>query len=115
MKTTSVLFTTMVCAALMHGTGYAAPSDPVPEQPPSEYRQKSIHPKIASGNLSGLHQNTSSNNRALSMRPPSVGPLPWPSFKNVRNHSSSPAIIGGSANSTRDTAAINGTGMNRKP
>jgi len=35
-------------------------------------------------------------------------------FKNAHNRGASLAIIGGPANSTRNTAAVNGTSMNRK-
>ena len=39
-----------------------------------------------------------------------------PSLNNVRHRGPNPAVIGGSANSdTRNTGAINGTQMNRKP
>ena len=63
----------------------------------------------------GLIQNEKGNHvlpvRSPSIVRPSVSPL-----DNVRHRGPNPAVIGGSANSiTRNTGAINGTRMNRKP
>jgi hypothetical protein len=42
-------------------------------------------------------------------------PLGGPFLSNTRNRDSSLAVISGATNPSRSTAAINGTGMNRKP
>lgn len=55
------------------------------------------------------------SNRSLLVRAPAVAALSGQEFKNARNPSASLAISGGPANSTRNTAAINGTNMKRKP
>lgn len=55
------------------------------------------------------------NSRNLPVRPRAIAVLDGPQFKNPRNRGSSLAIRGGPANSTRNTAVINGTGMKRKP
>jgi len=66
----------------------------------------------------GLIQNETVNN-ALPVRPRSVvRPTASlnPSLNNVRHRGPNPAVVGGSANSdSRDTGAINGTHMHRKP
>jgi len=55
-------------------------------------------------------------NPAPSVRPPTVVSLQAPSLENVRHRGANPAIIGGSANSdARNTGALNGTRMPRKP
>lgn len=52
----------------------------------------------------------------LPVRPPTVVPHTGPSHNNVQHHSPNPAVIGGSANSNaRNTGAISGTGLHRKP
>lgn len=64
---------------------------------------------------SGLVQN-GTGNRALPVRSPNVVRPTVPSLSNVRHLSPNAAVIGGSANATtRNTGAINGTHMNRKP
>ena len=67
----------------------------------------------------GLIQNETANN-ALPVRPPSaVRPRQRvsPSLNNVRHRGPNPAVIGGSAgnSNSRNTGAINGTRMHRKP
>jgi hypothetical protein len=63
----------------------------------------------------GLIQNETVNN-ALPVRPPSVVRPAVPSLNNVRHRGPNPAVVGGSANAdSRNTGAINGTRMNRKP
>ena len=63
----------------------------------------------------GLIQNETVHN-ALPVRPSSVVRPTAPSLNNVRHRGPNPAVIGGSANSDRrNTGAINGTRMNRKP
>jgi len=54
------------------------------------------------------------NKRTLTVQPPERSAIGGQQFKYGRNSGSSLAIIGGSANATRNTASINGTGMNRK-
>src|SRR5208283_435 len=63
----------------------------------------------------GLIRNETVKN-ALPVRPPSVVRSAVPSLDNVRHRGPNPAVVGGSANSdSRNTGAINGTRMNRKP
>jgi hypothetical protein len=63
----------------------------------------------------GLIQNETVNS-APRVRPPSAVRLTAPSIDNARHRSPNSAVVGGSANSTtRNTGAINGTRMNRKP
>jgi hypothetical protein len=63
----------------------------------------------------GLMQNETLNN-ALPVRPPTVVRPTVPLRTNVRHRSANPAVIGGSATSDRrNTVAINGTHMNRRP
>ncbi len=63
----------------------------------------------------GLIQTETVNN-ALPVRPPSVVRPTVPSLNNVRHRGPNPAVVGGSANlQSRNTGAINGTRMNRKP
>ena len=96
-----------------------------PKQPPN--RRKRSLPENAmnlgqpgSDNSSGaakgrLVQNEAVNN-ALPVRPPSVVRLTGPPLNNLRHRGPNPAVVGGSANSySRNSGAINGTRMNRKP
>lgn len=63
----------------------------------------------------GLVQKETVNN-ALRIQPRSVARPVGPSIENVRHRTPNPAVVGGSANSTtKNTGAINGTRMNRKP
>ena len=63
----------------------------------------------------GLIQNETVNN-ALPVRTSRVVRPTVPSLNNVRHRGPNPALVGGSANlHSRNTGAINGTGMNRKP
>jgi hypothetical protein len=64
---------------------------------------------------SGFIQNETVN-IALPVRTPSVVRPTVPSFNNVRHRGPNPAVVAGSMNSDRrNTGAINGTRMNRKP
>ena len=55
-------------------------------------------------------------NTALPVRRLSVVRPYLPSPKNVRHRGPNPAVVAGSTNlASRNTAAINGTGMNRRP
>jgi hypothetical protein len=55
-------------------------------------------------------------NMALPVRTPSVVRPTVRSFNNVRHRGPNPAVVAGSVNSdSRNTGAINGTRMNRKP
>lgn len=109
-----------------HASGKNHPRSPAaaikdrPKQVPNN-RERST-----SGNAMGLHQPGSAKsggaarggsiqrgtvNRALRVRPNVVGPT-----APVRHRGANPAAIGGSANSDgRNTGAINGTRMNRRP
>ncbi len=106
MKTAPLLLAITSCAALMGATCVAEPSNPRSEQAPSENRQKTID---------HLRQNKAGNDRTLRVPSPAIGPPNKLSQKNLRSHGPSPATIGGPANTFRNTAAINGTGMKRKP
>ena len=67
------------------------------------------------GVANGLSQKATVNN-VLPVRRPSVTRPIVPSPSNVRHRGANPAVIGGSANSdSRNTGAINGARMNRKP
>jgi hypothetical protein len=64
---------------------------------------------------SGFIRNETVNN-ALAVRTPSVIRPTVPSLDNVRHRGLNPAVVGGSPNShRRNTGAIDGTRMNRKP
>jgi hypothetical protein len=55
-------------------------------------------------------------NNPLAVRTPNVARPNAPSFNSVRHHSPNAAVVGGSTDfHSSNTAAINGTGMNRKP
>jgi hypothetical protein len=112
MKTATLLLAITSCAALMRATCIAEPSNPRSEQGPSENRQKTINPKNTSVDVD-LRQSKAVNDRILRVRSPAIGPPN--KLKNLRSHGRSPATIGGPANTFRNTAAINGTGMKRKP
>lgn len=63
----------------------------------------------------GLLQNEAGNN-PLRVRPSSVVRPAAPSLDNVRHRSPNPAVVSGSANATtRNTGAINGALVKRKP
>ena len=96
-----------------------------PKQLPNS-RQRSLP-----GNLMNLHQPGSNKsggaakgglfqsepvNNALAVRTPSVVRPTVPPPNNVHHRSPNPAVVAGSVNSdSRNTGAINGTRMNRKP
>jgi hypothetical protein len=61
----------------------------------------------------GPRQNRAANGRTLSVRPLTAVPFIKSSPSNSRNKG--PAIIGGPSNKSKNAAAINGTGMKRKP
>jgi hypothetical protein len=63
----------------------------------------------------GLSQNETVNN-ARPVRSPSVVRPSVPSLNNVRHRGANPAVVDGSASTdSRNTGAINGTRMNRRP
>jgi hypothetical protein len=63
-----------------------------------------------------LAQNKTDNIRGLTVRPPSVIQPAGLLLKEVHNRGPATAVISGTANAKNSmTAAINGTGMNRKP
>jgi hypothetical protein len=115
MKTAALLVAISSCAVLMRGTCVAEPpSNPASEQVPSENRQRTIDPKSASVDVD-LRQNKAVNNRTFRVRSPAIDPFTKLSPKNLRSHGPNPATIGGPANRFKNPAAINGTGMKRKP
>jgi hypothetical protein len=62
----------------------------------------------------GLARNETTNHAASNRTPAVVRPAA-PSLSNVRHRGANPAIVGGPGNSnTRNTAALDGTHMNRK-
>jgi len=68
------------------------------------------------GPIRGGSVQSETANPAPPVRPPTVVRPLSPSLENVRHHSANPAVIGGSANSdARNTGALNGTRMPRKP
>jgi len=109
MKTPAFLFTMIGCAVLMHGVGYADPSGATvsDHQPGSSLLVGAAHGESVGNNTV--------NNHTSPVRPPTAVPLTGPSSGNMRKHGPGPAVIGGLANSTRNTAAINGTGMKHRP
>jgi hypothetical protein len=112
MKSTHFLFTMIGCAVLTHGIGYADPSSATTAQPPSGNRGSVVNKTVI--------------NQAV--RPSSAVPPTGTSPKIAGNRGPGPAVIGGpanltkntavisgkSANPTKNTMAINGTGMKRK-
>jgi hypothetical protein len=65
--------------------------------------------------ISTAAPNKTVNRRSPPVPPPTVGALNGQLFKNGRNPGASLAFSGGPANSMRNTPAINGTNMKRKP
>jgi hypothetical protein len=111
MKTPFLIFMTMSCAALIHGVSHAAPLQPSQRDVPADRSAGNIE---TPGNFSRRDGIPSVQTRS---------PL-----KTVRNSGSGAATIGGPANPTKaasvitgavnpekNTVAVNGTGMNRKP
>ena len=74
-----------------------------------------LHPLVKPANLAGGGLSKMDDKRPLPARSTALVPLGGPSLNNMRNHSSGLAVVGGAANPIRNAAAINGTGMNRKP
>ena len=71
--------------------------------------------KSAGAAKGGLIRNEAVN-IALAVRTPSVVRPTVPALNNVRHRSPNPAVVAGSVNSdSRNTGAINGTRMNRRP
>jgi hypothetical protein len=94
MKTIRLLFAMMSCLLLLRAICHAE------------------DPKSKSADVN-LRQKKSVNDRTLHVHPLTAAPLTKPSPNNLRNQR--PAIIGGPANKFKNTSAINGTGMKRKP
>jgi len=132
MKTTCLLFLSISWATLTHGAGYATDHPPSrasltkanrPKQLPNS-RQLSLPgnalhqpgpDKSGGAAKSGLIPNETVN-IALAVRTPSVVRPTVPPPNNVHHRSPNPAVVAGSVNSdSRNTGAINGTRMNRKP
>ena len=94
MKAAVLVFLITSCAVLINRRCIA--------EPPSN---------TASGDLN-LRVNKGVNDRTLHVHPLTIAS----SNKSLQNsRSGSPAIIGGPVNRSRNAAAINGTGMKRKP
>jgi hypothetical protein len=55
------------------------------------------------------------NDRSLPVRPPNAAGLSGQQFNDARGRRLSPAIIGGPVNATKNTSAIAGTSIKRKP
>jgi len=71
--------------------------------------------KSGSTAKTGLIQHKTANT-AVPRRPPSAIRASMPLLNNVRHRAANPAVIGGSANSTRRNAGtINGTSVHRRP
>jgi hypothetical protein len=132
MKTTHFLLTMIGCAVLTHGVAYADPSSATTAQPPSgdpntkvsDHQPGSSPPAVvapggSAGNKTVIKQ---------AVRSQGTVSLNGTSSKNANNRGPNPSVIGGPANSTKNTAAIsgksanptknmvaiNGTGMNHK-
>ena len=94
MKAGVLVFLIISCAVLINGRCIAEPP-----------------PNAASGDIN-LRVNKGGNDRTLHVHPLTI----TSSNKSSPNsRSRSPAIIGGPANRSKNAAAINGTGMKRKP
>ena len=86
-----------------------------PKQLPNPPRHSTSRNASGGPMRGGLVQSETAN-PAPPVRPPTVASPQAPSLENVRHHGANPAIIGGSANSdARNTGALNGTRMPRKP
>jgi hypothetical protein len=143
MKTIWRLALAMICVALMYATAHAAPFQQtsggrsasaagghlkeVNRQAAerTRLRGRAILPeakrptllpnsrKRVAGAGFLLHRSV---NHAASVRPPGVGRFTISSFPNVRHHGPNPAVVAGSANvASRNTGAIDGTHMTRRP
>jgi hypothetical protein len=115
MKTALLLLAIICCAALTRETCIAEPpSNPASEQVASGNREKTIDPKKTLVGVD-LRQTKAVNDPTPRVRSSAIVPLTKSSPKNLRSHGPSPAIIGGPATAFRNTAAINGTAVKRKP
>jgi hypothetical protein len=118
MKTAHFLFTMIGCAVLTQGVGYADPSSATSAQPPFGNPNTTVsdHQLVSSPSAGtargGAVENKTVNNRVV--HPQGAVSLTRPSPRNAPNRNPSPAVIGGPGNSTKITAAINGSSMNRK-
>ena len=108
-----------------HPRSPAAITKDYTKQPPNNRERSSsgnamnFHPpgtdKRSAAAKSGLIQRDTVHS-ALPVRPVSVVRPALPLRNNVRHHGANPAAIGGPANSAgRNPAAINGTGVHRRP
>jgi hypothetical protein len=74
-----------------------------------------LYPRQTVSSKSVAVPNKTLNGRSGPVRAPTVAALSGQDLRNPRNRTANLAISGGPANSTHNTAAINGTGMKRKP
>jgi len=94
MKNIRLHFAVIGCLLLMHATSHADDS------------------KSASANVD-LRPNKAVNQATPRVRQPITSPSSKSSLRDLRNRGT--AVIGGPTNTFRNTAALNGTGMKRKP
>ncbi|HEV3098605.1 MAG TPA: hypothetical protein VGY75_02695 [Candidatus Udaeobacter sp.] len=94
MKNIRLHFALIGCLLLIHATSHAGDS------------------KSASANVD-LRPNKTVNRATPRVSAPSTFPSSKSSLKDLRNRGT--AVIGGPTNTFKNTAALNGTGMKRKP
>jgi hypothetical protein len=94
MKNIRLYFAVIGCLLLMHATSHADDS------------------KSASANVD-LRPNKTVNQATPRVRQPTTFPSSKSTLRDLRNRDT--AVIGGPTNTFRNTAALNGTGMKRKP
>jgi hypothetical protein len=94
MKNIRLHFAVIGCFLLIHATSHADDS------------------KSASANVD-LRPNKTVNQATPRVHQPTTFPSTKSSLRDLRNRGT--AVIGGPANTFRNTAALNGTGMKRKP
>lgn len=119
MKTTSLLCTIITVAALLSRLSFADTPNQPAEPKHLEGRGKTVKNAFSEAARGFNNQKpagqTPENNSALPVRPPTVISSPGARTKNAQHRGTNPAAISGAINSTGNTAAINGTGMKRKP
>ena len=134
MKTTCLLFLSLSWAMLAQGIGYAASHPPGRASLIKANRPKQLpntRQRAKAGNVMNIHQQGTNKSvgvakgglipnqtvyNALPVGTPSAVRPTVPSLNNVHHRGPNSAVIGGSVNSDRrNTGAINGTRMNRRP
>jgi hypothetical protein len=102
------------------------PKEAASHQTRSHNKQAPIHRQANTpGNTTDFHQMGASKSIAVPdkvdhrslpvVRSRDIAALSGQAFKNGHNRASSMVLLGGRANSTRSTAGISGTDLNRKP